>query len=281
MEWVTRRGDPVPPLGQGTWKMGEGLERAREVKVLQAGIDRGLTLIDTAEMYADGGAERVVGEAVAGRRDEVFITTKVWPTHATRAGVVASVAASLKRLGTDAVDLTLLHWPSRDHPLEETVAGLLDCQTRGLTRHIGVSNFPRDLLREARRLCDKIAVDQVEYSLTARHAERTLIPYAIAEQVALMAYSPLRHLVGAGASAAGRRALAEVAARHGVSPEAVALAFVLRPEAGPMVTIPKTARVEHLDQNRAALALRLSPEDTALLAQAFPQPAQDLEIERF
>lgn len=281
MEWTTRSGTPVPRIGQGTWRMGERPEaRAEEVAALQAGIDQGLTLIDTAEMYARGGAEEVVAQAVRGRRETVFITTKVWPTNASQEGVRRSLEASLRRLQTDAVDLYLLHWPSKDHPLEDSMAGLMDVLDAGLTRHIGVSNFPARMLDEARRYTGgRIAVDQVEYSLTARQAENGLIAYAAEHGVGLMAYSPLRHLVGAEVSAVGQAALAEVARRHGVGPAVVALAWTIRPEAGPMVAIPKASRLEHVRQNRAALDLRLEPEDVARLDRAFPKSSGDLPTE--
>jgi len=283
VEWITRSGAAVPRIGQGTWRMGEQPDqRAAEVAALRAGIDHGLVLIDTAEMYARGGAEEVVAEAIGGRRDAVFVTTKVWPVNASRQDVRRSLEASLRRLRTDAVDLYLLHWPSKEHPLEDTMAGLLDVLEAGLTRHIGVSNFPTRLLDEARRYTGgRIAVDQIEYSLTARHAENGLIAYAAENDVGLMAYSPLRHLVGPEVAADGRAALHEVGRRHGVSAAVVALAWTIRPEAGPMVAIPKASRLEHVQQNRRALDLRLEPEDVTLLDRAFPQASGDLPTEAF
>ncbi len=282
MEWRTRRGQVVPRIGQGTWKMGLSPElRATEVAALTAGLERGLTLIDTAEAYGHGEAERIVGEAIRGQRDAVFLTTKVRPQNATRDGVVQSLEGSLQRLGTDAVDLYLLHWPSKEHPLEETLAGLQDCMKRGLTRYIGVSNFPTPLLDEARKLgFEHLYTDQVEYSLLERRAEISLIPYAREHNMTLMAYSPLRTLVESALPKPAEATLAEVAERHGVSAAVIALAWVLRPEAEPMVAIPKTIRVEHLDENLRALECRLTPEDLHVLDGAFPAPTDDIPLRR-
>jgi diketogulonate reductase-like aldo/keto reductase len=280
MQWVTRSGRPVPVIGQGTWRMGEEASaRAEEVAALREGIQRGLLLIDTAEAYADGESERVVADAVRGVRDDVFITTKVWPRHASRQGVVASLEASLRRLETEWVDLYLQHWPSREHPLEESVAGLLTCLDRGLARHVGVSNFPRDLLRQAMDLAGgRLVADQVHYSLAHRAPEHSLITWARTAGVTLMAYSPLK---GVLADEGGTAALDRVAQRHGATRAAVALAWVVRAAAQPMVAIPKAARRDHVAENAAALGLTLGAEDVAELEAAFPPPAADMELRSF
>jgi len=281
MGWTTVSGKSVPPIGQGTWKMGANESRRRdEIRALQKGFELGLVLVDTAEMYADGGAERLVGEAVRGIRDQVFITTKVWPTNASRQGVVSHLEASLRRLGTDYADLYLQHWPSKTYPLDESMAGLVDALERGLARYIGVSNFPADLLDEAERLTDhRIFANQVSYSLTARAPEVALIPYAKTHRVTLMAYSPIAGVVGSDVDRKRCDALARVASRHDVSSTAVALAWILRPEAGPMVTIPKASRVEHVIHNAEALRVRLSEEDIELLERVFPPAKADIPLE--
>ncbi len=282
MGWTTVSGKSVPPIGQGTWKMGASAEaQADEIAALKKGFELGLMLVDTAEMYADGGSERLVGEAVAGLRDHVFITTKIWPANASRAGTLAHLEASLKRLRTDYTDLYLLHWPSKTHPLEESMAGLIDVLERGLTRYIGVSNFPADLLEEAEQLTDhRIFANQVSYSLMAREPEVALIPYAKTHRVTLMAYSPLSGVVDPTLDGARQDALGSVASRHDVSSSAVALAWVLRQEAGPMVTIPKASRVEHVMHNAQALRVRLTDEDVDLLNSAFPPAKRDIPLER-
>ncbi len=282
MGWTTVSGKSVPPIGQGTWKMGASADaRQDELSALKKGFDLGLVLVDTAEMYADGGSERLVGEAVSGQRDHVFITTKVWPQNASRAGTIAHLEASLKRLGTDYVDLYLLHWPSKTHPLEESMAGLTDALERGLARYIGVSNFPADLLEEAERLTDhRIFANQVSYSLMAREPEVALIPYAKTHRVTLMAYSPLSGVVDPALDGSRQDALCNVASRHDVSTTAVALAWVLRSESGPMVTIPKASRVEHVTHNAQALRVRLTDDDVELLDRAFPSAGRDIALER-
>ncbi len=283
MIWETKNGSRLSRLGQGTWKLGMSSSlAAKEVGALQRGFELGLRIVDTAQMYAEGQAERVVGMACAGCRDEVFITTKVWPSNGSREGIPRALQASLERLKTDYVDLYLFHWPSKEYPMEESMEGLVQCLDQGLTRHIGVSNFPVSLLKAAQAFAkNRLTVDQVEYSLTVRQAEATLIPYAAANQVALMAYSPLRHLVSANLSTAARQALRTIAQRLGVTVQAVALAFILRQTSVDMVAIPKTANLAHLESNSKALGLKLTAEDEALLDAAFPRSPGDLQIERY
>ncbi len=281
MEWTTTRGTEVPPLGQGTWRFGEdAAQRSREVDALRAGIEAGLTLIDTAEAYAEGRSEEIVRDAVADCRDQVFLTTKVWPSHAGRAAVLSSLDQSLKRLGTDWVDLYLLHWPSSQTPLAETMAGLVDALDRGLARHIGVSNFPAALLEEAHRLTGgRVFANQVRYGLATREPETTLAAVAARLDTSLMAYSPIRHVLGP--DTAVNDVLADVAHEHGVSPAAVALAWIMRPAAAQWVVMVKAANRAHLADNAAALRLALSATDLDRLDRAFPASGEDLHLQTF
>lgn len=271
---TSRSGAKLPALGQGTWEMGvRAGRRADEVRALRLGLDLGLTLIDTAEMYADGGAETVVGEALEGRRDEAFVVSKVLPDHATRKGTVQACERSLKRLGIDALDLYLLHWESR-HPLEGTLEAFLALRDAGKIRHFGVSNFDAPELEKAERLPGgkAVAADQVLYNLGRRGIERRLIPWCADRGVVVMAYSPLEQgrLRASGA-------LRTVAARHGATPEQVALAWTFRHPA--VVTIVKAASEEHLRADAAALGLRLEAGDLALLDQDHPPPDRDVPLE--
>lgn len=263
-------GEVVPALGQGTWRMGEQpARRADEVRALRYGLDLGLTLIDTAEMYGEGGAERVVGEAVAGRRDEVFLVSKVYPHHASFDGTIAACERSLARLGTERIDLYLLHWRGR-HPLAETVRAFERLRADGKIRHWGVSNFDADDLDELVAVADggSCATDQVLYNLTQRGPERALLPWCRARGLPLMAYCPVEE----GRLPTGG-ALARVAARHGVDAYAVALAWLLT--AADVVAIPKAATLGHVEANRRALDVTLTCADLAELDAGFPPPRGD------
>ncbi|WP_194711816.1 aldo/keto reductase [Noviherbaspirillum soli] len=267
-------GEAVSALGQGTWYMGDlPARRAAELAALRAGMDLGMTLIDTAEMYGDGAAERLVGEALAGRRDSAFIVSKVLPHHATRRGTVAACEASLKRLATDRIDLYLLHWRG-GVPLEETLAGFADLQRAGKIRHWGVSNFDVDDMRELNAIAGAAAAaNQVLYNLTRRGIEFDLLPQCGASGVPLMAYSPIEQ---------GRLlrdpTLAAIASRHQATPAAVALAWVLRQPG--MIAIPKASSEAHVQENHAALDIVLNDEDLAALDRAFapPRSRQPLEM---
>ena len=259
-------GDSVPALGQGTWYMGESArKRAEEVRALQLGIDLGLTLIDTAEMYADGGAEEVTGEAIRGRRDGVYLVTKVLPSHGSRTAVVAACEGSLKRLGTDHIDLYLLHWRG-NYALEDTLTGFAQLQKAGKIRAWGVSNFDVDdmeELLEARG--NSVASNQVLYNLGRRGIEYDLLPWSADHGVPVMAYSPI---------AQGRllqdRTLKTIAAAHSATPAQVALAFVLsRPN---VIAIPKSSNAEHVRENAGAADITLSESDLRTLDAAFPPP---------
>jgi diketogulonate reductase-like aldo/keto reductase len=260
-------GERVPALGQGTWRMGENdARRAAEAAALRLGLDLGMTLIDTAEMYGDGGAELVVAEAIAGRRDEVFLVSKVLPQNASRAGTIAACERSLRRLGTDRIDLYLLHWRGGE-PLADTLAGFAALLRDGKIRHWGVSNFDTDDMTELAALPGggAVATNQVLYNLSRRGIEHDLLPWCEARGIPLMAYSPVEQ-----GRLLGSTALAGIAARHGATPAQVALAWLLgRP--GVMV-IPKAGRPEHVRDNRAAADLTLGAEDRAALDRAFPPP---------
>ncbi|AWC21088.1 2,5-diketo-D-gluconic acid reductase B [Aminobacter sp. MSH1] len=267
-------GEAVPVLGQGTWMMGEDRGRAAdEVAALRLGLDLGVTLIDTAEMYGNGGAEKVVGEAIAGRRDEVFLVSKVLPSNASRNGVVRACEASLKRMRTDRIDLYLLHWRG-GVPLAETIAVFEELRRSGKIRHWGVSNFDADDMEEMERLpAGKNAqANQVLYNLGRRGIEFDLAPWCRDHGVPIMAYSPVEQ--GALADDAGLQA---IAARHDATAAQLALAWVMaRPG---VIAIPKATRLEHVRQNAAARDIRLTPQDLAELDTLFPPPARKRPLE--
>jgi len=270
-----QNGHEVPVLGQGTWCMAEKpRSRRAEIEALRRGLDLGMSLVDTAEMYGDGASEELVGEAIAGRRDEVFLVSKVLPHNASRKGTIAACENSLKRLGTDRLDLYLLHWRG-PVPLAETVEALTALRQAGKIRQWGVSNFDVNDMRELAALVDskEVAVNQVLYNLTRRGIEFDLLPWCRDRGIAVMAYSPIEQ---------GRLlrhpALHAVAERHGATPAQVALAWVLR-ERG-VIAIPKAGRAAHVEENRAALDIALSTGDLAALDRAFHPPAgaQPLEM---
>jgi diketogulonate reductase-like aldo/keto reductase len=260
-------GEAIPVLGQGTWHMGERAgRRADEVAALRLGLDLGLTLIDTAEMYAEGEAERVVGEAIAGQRDGVFLVSKVMPQNASRAGTVAACEASLKRLGTDRIDLYLLHWPG-SVPLADTLDGFERLVAAGKIRHWGVSNFDVADMEalDADPRGAAVATNQVLYNLSRRGIEFDLKPLCEDRGIPVMAYSPIEQ-----GRILGAPVLAAVAARHDTSPAAIALAWILRQPG--LVAIPKSGSAAHLRENRAALDITLTAADLAELDCAFPAP---------
>jgi diketogulonate reductase-like aldo/keto reductase len=264
----TRAGAQIPALGLGTWHMGERASLRRdEVNALRLGLDLGMNLIDTAEMYGDGGAEEVVAEAISGRRDEVYLVSKVLPHHASRTGTIDACEGSLRRLRTDAIDLYLLHWPG-SHPVEETVAGFEALVRQGKIRHWGVSNFDVDEMAGL----EGAAANQVLYNLRRRGIERNLLPWCEGRGIAVMAYSPLEQ--GRLRRSPGLEA---VARRHGATPSQVALAWVLRHDA--VVAIPKATNAEHVRENRKAAELVLAPEDLADLDRDFPRPPRDVPLE--
>jgi diketogulonate reductase-like aldo/keto reductase len=268
MRHVTlRTGETVPQLGQGTWKMGDvKSQRAAEARALRRGIDLGMTLIDTAEMYAEGGAEEVVAEAAKGQRDKLFIVSKVYPHNASRNGAVEACERSLKRLKTDRIDLYLLHWPS-SQPGADTVAAFEELRRVGKIRHWGISNFDAKGMANvmAQTGGGHCAANQVLYNLGERGIEWDLLKACRDAKVAVMAYTPL----GRG-SIAGNKAVVEVARRHGVPPATVALAWTMRDPN--VISIPKAGSLEHVEANRQAADLALTAEDIAGLDKAYPAP---------
>ncbi len=250
-------GTNIPALGQGTWRIGErNSDAAAEAAVLRQGIERGLTLIDTAEMYASGGSERVVAQAISGQRERVFLVTKVSPQNASAAGVAKSCDASLQRLGTDHIDLYLLHWPGR-HKLTETVDAFETLRAAGKIRYWGVSNFDTDLMAQLAGISPNCATDQVLYNPDERGVEFDLLPWCRARKMPVMAYSPL----GQGGRLLRSAALAAVARRHGATPAQIAIAWSLRD--GNTIAIPKSADAARLKENAAAAEIDLNERDIA------------------
>ncbi|CAO3437684.1 aldo/keto reductase [Azospirillum doebereinerae] len=261
-------GASVPALGQGTWMMAEQPGRRRsEIAALQAGIERGLTLIDTAEMYGDGASEELVGEAIAGRRDGLFLVTKVLPSNASRVGTMKACERSLKRLRVERIDLYLLHWRG-GVPLAETVEAFETLRHAGKIARWGVSNFDVDDLEELGEVADLngCAVNQVLYNPEQRGIEFDLLPWQHTRRMPVMAYSP----VGQGGDLLASAALAAVARRHNATPAQVALAWALRE--GGVIAIPKAGSPEHAIENAAAAELTLTAQDIAEIDAAFPPP---------
>lgn len=262
---------PLPVLGQGTWNL-ELDDRSSAIAALRRGLDLGLTHVDTAELYGGGAVETLLGEALSGRRDEVYLVSKVLPSNASRAGTLRACEASLRRLKTDRLDLYLLHWPGR-HPLAETVAAFEQLAESGKIRAWGVSNFDVDDLDALRAVSDEahITCNQVLYHLEERAIEHAVIPWCEARGVSVVAYSPFGSGQFPAARSRGGRVLADVAARHGVTPRAVALAFLVRRPT--VFAIPKAGDVRHVEDNARAGDLALTDDDLRRLDEAFPAGA--------
>jgi diketogulonate reductase-like aldo/keto reductase len=265
-------GRDIPVLGLGTWKMGEdGTRAAAEVRVVQRALDLGVTLLDTAEIYASGGSERVVGEAIQGRREHVFLVTKVAPRNASRRGTIRACEASLKRLGTEVIDLYLLHWIGAT-PMAETIEAFETLKASGKIRAWGVSNFDTDDM-EAMPADAQCAANQVLYNPQSRGIEFGLIPYCQAHGIPVMAYTPL----GQSGQVLSNAAIVETAKRHGATPAQVALAWSIRNPG--VVTIPKTAKLARVEENLGAVNLTLTEADLAEIDQAFPPPRTKRSLE--
>ena len=260
-------GQQIPIIGQGTWYIADG-NRADAIAALRRGLDLDLKHIDTAELY--DGAEALVGEAIAGRRDEVFLVSKVVPEHASRRGTIAACDASLRRLRTDYLDAYLLHWPGR-HPLAGTFAAFEELQEAGKIRAWGVSNFDTDDLDAALAVAGsgRLACNQVLYHLGERAIEHAVLPWCAAHDVALVAYSPFGHGDFPAPRTAGGRTLAEIAAAHGATPRQVALRFLTR--APGTFAIPKASDPAHTDDNAGAGAFTLTEAEIARINAAFPR----------
>jgi diketogulonate reductase-like aldo/keto reductase len=261
-------GRAVPVVGQGTWQM-ERDDHARAVVALRRGLDLGMTHVDTAELYGDGAVERLVGEAIRGRRDEVFLVSKVIPTNASRRGTVAACERSLSRLGVERLDCYLLHWPG-NHPLSDTIAAFEELQAAGKIASWGMSNLDERRLAEAERIAGprRCACDQVLYHLEERAIEHAVLPWCREHEVALVAYSPFGSGRFPRAGSRGGAALAAVAAAHEATPYQVALAFLL--QQGTFV-IPKSTSVEHVTANAAAASIELTAGELARIDEALPR----------
>ena len=262
-----RGGVELPALGLGTWKMGEKRgQRKQEVAALRYGLDLGLGLIDTAEMYASGGAERVVGEAMRGRRDEVYLVSKVLPSNASRMGTIKAAERSLKHLNCDHIDLYLLHWPG-SYPMAETLEAFERLKSDGKIGHYGVSNFDSGEMADAMAAPggDAICCNQILYNPAQRAIEADVLPWCTAEGVALMAYSPLDQ-----GSILQDAVLEQIANRHGVTTATVAMAWTLRIPG--MISIPKATAPAHVDAVAAARDMQLTDDDLAAIDRAFPPP---------
>ena len=267
-------GRKMPIFGLGTWRMGESARRrADEVAALRHGIERGVTLIDTAEMYGDGEAETIVADAVGARRDEVFIVSKVLPQNSSRARTVAACERSLKRLKTERIDLYLLHWRGSP-PVSETLEAFQALKKEGKILDWGVSNFDLGEMDDVARCKGgaACATNQVLYNLSRRGIEFDLMPWCKKRGMPIMAYSPIEQ-----GRILGDATLRDVAARHGVTPAQVALAWLIRQEG--VITIPKAGRAAHVDDDLAALDLKLTKDDLATLDRAFPPPKTPQPLE--
>lgn len=267
-------GQTIPILGMGTWQMGENRrDRQQEIEALRHGLDLGLSLIDTAEMYGEGSAEEVIAEAIAHRRSEVFLVSKVYPHNASKSGAIAACERSLQRLKTDYLDLYLLHWRG-SIPLTETLAAFQSLQQAGKIRSYGVSNFDIQDMEEAIQLegGNAIATNQVLYNLRRRGIEWDLLPWCRRHGISLMAYSPIEQ-----GRLLDNRVLQAIAQERGVSAAQVAIAWLLHQDS--VIVIPKSSRVNHVEQNYAALELRLTAEELEALDAAFPPPTQPVPLE--
>ena len=268
-------GEKVPAFGLGAWNIGDSAAaRAEEIATLRLGLDLGAKLIDTAEMYGSGRSEELVGEAIAGRRDEVFLVSKVLPENASRKGAVAACERSLKRLRTDRIDLYLLHWRG-SVPFAETVEAFMALQKAGKIRHFGVSNLDLSDMKAWWKIAggSACAANQLLYNLMRRGIEWDLLPWLRGRKVAVMAYSPIEQ-----ARLLAERKLADFARRHGVTPSQAALAWLLHKDG--VIVIPKTGRRERLKENLGALGMPLDGAQLAELDRLFPPPkrAQPLEM---
>jgi diketogulonate reductase-like aldo/keto reductase len=267
-------GELVPALGQGTWQIAETSgKRAQEIEALRLGVELGMTLIDTAEMYGEGASEKLIAEALESERERLFLVSKVYPHNATRRGVVEACERSLKRLKTDRLDLYLLHWRG-GVPLSETVAGFEELRRSGKIRHWGVSNFDTDDMEELFAIEDgrNCVINQVLYNVTRRGPEYDLIPWMAERNIPLMAYSPIEQgrLPKTGA-------LQAIGRNHNASSHQIALAWLLQKPG--IIAIPKASSAKHVRDNRQALEIQLNPEELAAIDEAFPAPRRKCPLE--
>jgi diketogulonate reductase-like aldo/keto reductase len=266
-------GREIPVLGQGTWRMGEdSSQKDAEVAALRLGLDMGMTLIDTAEMYGEGGAEKVVGEAIANRRESVFLVSKVYPHNASRRGAVEACERSLKRLKTDSIDLYLLHWRS-SIPLSETLEAFESLKQAGKIRDYGVSNFDASDMKKAINLPGgkQIATNQVLYNLARRGIEWDLLPWSRQQNIPIMAYSPIEQK-----GILHNSVLKAIASQHNATPAQIGLAWLLQQKG--IIAIPKASNPQHVKENSAALDIQLTQQDLTELDKAFPPPNRKMSL---
>jgi len=266
-------GRDIPVLGQGTWRMGENSsQKDAEIAALRLGLDMGMSLIDTAEMYGEGGAEEVVGEAIENCRDEVYLVSKVYPHNASRKGTVAACERSLNRLKTDCLDLYLLHWRS-SIPLSETLEAFESLKKAGKIRDYGVSNFDADDMKKVINLPNgkQIVTNQVLYNLARRGIEWDLLPWSGQHNIPIMAYSPIEQK-----GILNNSVLKAVASRHNATPAQIGLAWLLQQQG--IIAIPKASNPEHVKENSAALDIQLTQEDLSQLDKAFPPPNRKMSL---
>ena len=261
-------GKLVPIIGQGTWQI-----RKNGLDALRAGIDLGMTHIDTAELYT--GAEELVAEAVRGRREKIFLVSKVMPSNASYKGTLQACDASLKKLKTDYLDVYLIHWWSGSHPIAETMRAMEDLVTAGKVRYIGVSNFDVDRLKKAQKALtrEKIVCNQVLYHLRSRGIENRLLPYCESENIAVVGYSPFGQGDFPSSTSKQGQALAAVAQRHERTPRQIALNFLTRRPS--LFAIPKASTIEHVRENAGGEGFHLSAEDLKVIEGAFALPGKD------
>lgn len=262
-----RTGEKISTIGMGTWKVGDATrpqERQEELLALRRGLELGINLIDTAEMYGDGKAERLVAETIKGTRDKAFVATKVWPNHLHYDDVILSCNRSLERLGLAQVDLYQVHWPNPKIPISETMRAMEKLVEAGKVRFIGVSNFGVEETKEAKESLKKneLVSNQVEYSLANRSIERSVLPYAEQERMTVIAYSPL-----ARGNIPMRRMPREILDRYHMKPAQAALNWVTRH--GSVVAIPKAAKLDHAEENATSVSVRFTPEEYERISLAF------------
>jgi len=267
-------GKNVPVIGQGTWQM-----KKNGLDALRIGIDLGMTHIDTAEMYS--GAEEIVGEAIRGRRKEIFLVSKVLPSNASYRGTLRACDASLKRLKTDYLDVYLLHWWSGPHPIAETMQAMEELVAAGKIRHIGVSNLDVDRLKQAQKALtrEKIVCNQVLYHLRSRGIENRLLGYCESQGIAVVGYSPFGQGDFPSLNSKQGKALATIAERHGKTPRQIALNFLTRRPS--LFTIPKASNVDHVRENAGGTGWELNAEDVQLIDSVFPAPSKDEPLDMF
>lgn len=273
-------GVQVPVIGQGTWEIGDSRASAeQEIRSLRLGVDLGMTHIDTAEMYGNGRSEDLIGRAIAGIRQKVFLTSKVLPSNASHAGTIRACEQSLRRLGTDYLDLYLLHWWSESHPMEDTMAAMEELVRTGKVRSIGVSNLEiHEMQRAEGALANqRIACNQVCYHLQARGVEFSLVSHCVSRGIAVVGYSPFGSGKFPKEGSREWKALADIGRRHGKTPRQVALNFLTRQEG--LFSIPKAANMEHVRENAGAVGWDLSAEDLSALDDAFPPPTAETPLE--